>query len=221
MRVLIVRPEPGASATAGRVARAGFEPVAIPLFDVAPVAWVLPQTRFDIVVATSANALRHGGPALQALCQRPLYVVGEATAAAARAAGLDPAVVGDGDADDLARSLPAGVSVLHLCGTERRALPTANAVIEVPVYTLVPRPLGAAGCQALAEADAVLVHAASAGARLADLLSFRSRERLHLVAISARAATASGPGWRLVQVAAAPREDAMLALLAGLCDTKR
>lgn len=225
MRVLILRPAPGATATARLVAQAGCEPVPVALFEVAPIAWTLPDRAFDALVMTSANAARHGGARLAALRHLPLFVVGDATAAAARAAGFERVTVGDGDADDIARLLDAdldpGARVLHLCGTKRRALPTRATVTELPVYTLVPRGLDAAEHQALAEGQVALVHAASAGARLGELMPPGARDRMHIVAISDRAAAACGIGWRSIAVAAQPRQDAMLELVAALCDTKR
>lgn len=216
MRVLILRSEPGARATAFQVSQRGFEPVVVPLFDVVAVAWTPPTGTFDAVAMTSANAARHGGVGLRALRHLPLYAVGEATVAAARAAGFADITVGTGDADDLARAIPRGVQLVHLCGTERRPLPIPG-VTEIAIYTTVPRAVDLA---AITNTHVALVHAASAGARLAELVPPSRRAPLRLIAISARAAAACGAGWHTLDVARRPREDAMLELLGELCEKR-
>ena len=212
MRVLILRPEPGASATARAVAWAGHEAIVTPLFTMRPIAWTLPPGRFDAIAMTSANAARLGGEGLRALAHLPVFAVGAATADAARAAGFVDVTPGDAGVDDLARLVPAHVRMLHLCGTRRRTLPIPG-VTEVAVYTAQPLPVDGS---VLSQADVALVHAGSAGRRLGELVSSHSRKHVAIVAISACAAAACGPGWRSVRVAERPREDAMLALLPAL-----
>ena len=95
-RVLVLRPEPGASATVDRARAMGLDAVATPLFEVEPLDWDVPEASgFDGVLLTSANALRHGGDGLQALRGLKAYAVGDATAQAAREAGFDVAATGD------------------------------------------------------------------------------------------------------------------------------
>ena len=63
-KVVVLRPEPGASATLARAKAAGIDAVAIPLFEVVPVAWDAPDpSSVDALLLTSANAARHGGAA--------------------------------------------------------------------------------------------------------------------------------------------------------------
>ncbi|MGD9811804.1 MAG: uroporphyrinogen-III synthase, partial [Sphingobium sp.] len=60
--VLILRPQPGADATAGRAKELGLEPSIYSLFATEPLAWTAPDPAgFDAVLLTSANTLRHGG----------------------------------------------------------------------------------------------------------------------------------------------------------------
>ena len=88
-RVLVLRPEPGATATVRQARERGLDAVAVPLFEVDPMAWEAPDPfGFDGLLLTSANALRHGGDRLQSLRGLPVYAVGDATAEAAREAGL-------------------------------------------------------------------------------------------------------------------------------------
>ncbi len=135
-RVLVTRPEPGASATAARLEQAGFEPVLLPLTRIVPVAVdILPDPGLvDAVVVTSANALRCATAELLApLARKPVFAVGDATAEAARDAGLVDVHSASGTARDLVRllrsGLPAGAAILHLAGRERTE-GFAEAVIE-------------------------------------------------------------------------------------------
>ena len=81
--LLVLRPEPGASATAARIAARGVDAVVSPLFEVRPLPWEAPPPEdFDALLLTSAQAARHGGTALGQYHSLPLYAVGAATAAA-------------------------------------------------------------------------------------------------------------------------------------------
>ena len=92
-RVLVLRPEPGASATVKRAKERGLDALAIPLFEVRPVDWDVPDAgSFDGLLLTSANAVRHSGEQLKELRGLPVHAVGAATAAAARRpASMSPA----------------------------------------------------------------------------------------------------------------------------------
>ena len=106
-RLVILRPEPGASATAARARAMGLEPVTMPLFKVEAVDWDAPDPGlFDALLLTSANAVRYAGERLRSLRQLPVYAVGEATAAAAREAGFEIASTGDTRIERLLCSIP-------------------------------------------------------------------------------------------------------------------
>ena len=80
-RLLVLRPEPGASETVRRAHERGLDAVAIPLFEIETARWEVPEAGgFDGLLLTSANAVRHGGEQLQALRGLPVYAVGQATA---------------------------------------------------------------------------------------------------------------------------------------------
>lgn len=122
-RVLVTRPEPGASATAARLDAMGFSPVVLPLTRIVATT-PPPPGPCEAAIATSANALRHAPAAfLGPLLGLRLFSVGEATAAAARQAGFRDIAVAAGTAVDLAaligREMPAGARLLHLAGRER------------------------------------------------------------------------------------------------------
>lgn len=210
-RMIVLRPEPGASASLAAARELGVEAEAIPLFVVEPVEWdPVDARRYVGIVATSANAFRHGGEALDMLRALPVHAVGEATAEAARAAGFTVASVGEGNREAL--RLPPG-RLLHLAGRDH--LPIEGDVTAVVVYNSraiePPPPLTGAG------GAVVAVHSPRAGRRLAEIAAERSRTAI--AAISANAARACGDGWERIEIAERPSEEALLALAAELCQT--
>ena len=214
-RLLILRPEPGASATVRRAGELGLRALAVPLFEVGPVSWEAQDpARFDGLLLTSANAVRHGGKKLARLRGLPVYAVGEATADAARDAGFEIAVTGDGGIDWLLGSIDSDLRLLHLCGEDRREPAGAQqAITSLAVYRAKPveRPdlRGARGAVAL-------IHSARAGQRFAELV--QDRESIVIAAISPFAAQAAADCWEAVEIADAPTNEALLALAARLCN---
>lgn len=217
---VILRPEPGASATAAAARAVGLAPVVIPLFATEPVGWKAPEPgNFDAIVLTSTNAVRHGGAELDRLRHTAVHCVGEATAAAAREAGFKVASVGRGGVDALLDSLSPELRLLHLCGADRRQ-PQApkQTIIPVPVYRAIE--LDVPDAFPTIEGAVVAVHSPRAGARLSALADDLGldRETISIAAIGAEAAAAAGSGWRSVVVAAEPSDPALLALAARLCN---
>ncbi len=210
----MVRPEPGASATVARAQVAGIEAVAIPLFEVSAVAWDVPEaSEYDALLLTSANAARHGGPRLSALAGLPTYCVGEATAAAARAAGLSVARVGVGDADALLGQMPPGGRLLHLTGTNYQVVPRARQIAVYASRAIDPPP----PLDAL-RGGVAMVHSPRAGKRLAALVN--ERGDISIAAISKAAGEACGDGWRIVKTIEQPSDSALLALASDLCQDR-
>jgi uroporphyrinogen-III synthase len=214
-RVLILRPEPGAGETAARARARGLAPIVAPLFAIRPVAWEVPDSEaFDAVLLTSAHAARSARPG--SLISLPCYATGEATAAAARAAGFDEVHTGPGDGEAaLALATRDGRSrVLHLCGRDHVVLPGVERRI---VYAAdAAEKLPEAARDALAQDAVVLIHSPRAAALFASRVGERSRIRLAL--ISAAAAAAAGGGWAEKAVAARPRDEALLEVAAKLCN---
>jgi uroporphyrinogen-III synthase len=125
IRVLVTRPEPGATRTAERLQRLGFEPIKLPLTEIVGLETSLPATTFDAVIATSANAFLYlPKAAILTLAGMPVFVVGEATAKAAKQAGFHPVQAQRGDVEGLLAmlkgTLGAGDKVLYLAGKVRR-----------------------------------------------------------------------------------------------------
>lgn len=213
-RLLVLRPQPGADATVERARAMGLDAVAVPLFDVEPVAWEAPEAgSFDGLLLTSANAVRLGGEGLKALRGLKTYAVGEATAKDAREAGFDVAATGDSGVDRLLGSIEPDLKLLHLCGADRREPEKPRQQITaITVYCA--RPVEAD--LSAAKDNVALIHSPRAGRRFAELVG--ERESVTIVATSEAAAEATGDGWRHVEVAPQPNDDALLALAAGLCD---
>lgn len=214
-RVLVLRPEAGAGATIERARSCGLYPIAVPLFEVSAIAWSAPDpASFDGLLLTSANAVRFGGEQLERLRGLPVYAVGSATAEQARSAGFDIAATGDAGVDRLLGSLEEGLRLLQLCGEDRREASGARQSIEtICVYRAAPVEKPELGDVAGAVA---LIHSPRAGRRFADLVD--DRDQVAIAAISAAAAEACGSGWRSVDIASQPNDDALLALAARLCN---
>jgi uroporphyrinogen-III synthase len=215
MRLVILRPEPGSSATLARAREFGLDAVAVPLFEVEPVPWEAPNlAAFNGLLLTSANAVRLAGDQLQDLRGLKTYAVGEATASAARDAGFDIAATGEAGVDRLLGSIEPDLKLLHLCGEDRREPQGAKQEITtVAVYRA--KPLDAAGLGDMRNVVA-LIHSSRAGRRFAELV--QDRGTISIAAISEAARHAVGDGWKTVAVANSPTDDALLALAASLCD---
>lgn len=220
--LLILRPQPGADATAARARALGLEPLVAPLFTIEPLDWETPDpAEIDAVLLTSANAPRCAGPAAGAFLDLPCFAVGAATAAAAREAGFANVKIGAADgAAALEMVGAAGAErVLHLCGQhfipiERDSLQIVRRVVYVA--RVAPALPGTA-----ADGTIVLLHSPRAASTFAALTDAAYRSRLSLVAISKAAAAAAGSGWASVEIAAEPRDEALLELAAKLCQTWR
>ncbi|WP_156679728.1 uroporphyrinogen-III synthase [Sphingomonas profundi] len=226
--LLILRPEPGAAATARRAASLGFATVATPLFVVRPIAWAAPDpAAFDALLLTSASAVRAGGDGLARYLALPVHAVGEATAAAARAAGFATVHAGEGDAAALAAGLArSGVRrALHLAGREHRPLVADGVAVETRiVYAADPAAALAPAAAAAARAGAVaLLHSPRAAAlyRALALAGGLATEGLTIAAISPAALSAAGTNWRATAAATDPTDEALLAAAARLCDQGR
>lgn len=220
-RIIILRPQPGADATAMRAQALGLEAVVLPLFSVEPIAWTTPDpTRFDALMLTSANAFRHAGPDLLRYTGLPLYVVGAATARAAIELGLAPHHIGEKDVSALIEAMrhDGRRAVLHLCGEDVVNTDGNDLDIKrVAVYRSAENGDGSALIETLRQSDIALVHSPRAGRQLNALVSAERRNELSIIAISQPALAAVGTGWSIAQAADSPTDAAMLALASELC----
>ncbi|MEP9358888.1 uroporphyrinogen-III synthase [Sphingomonas sp. KR3-1] len=218
--IAVLRPEPGNRVTASAIEAAGRAAIRLPLFTARPVPWTLPDpARFDALLLTSANAVRHGGPQLDALLGLPVHAVGHVTAEAARRIGFAIAHIGEGGAAALVQAAEAmGVRRALLLGGRERMLGAGGIVAEaITVYASEALEIDQAQAVRLRGA-VVLVQSARAGARLAELVAPDHRAITSIAAISTRAAVAAGPGWRRVEIAADTQPDTLLALALHLAD---
>jgi uroporphyrinogen-III synthase len=231
MRVLVVRPEADARRTAARLAERGHEALVAPVLRIEATGAPPPQSSFDAVAVTSANAV----PALASIRERvvgaPLFAVGRRTAEALAKAGLPTAHVAPGDgaslADLVAATVGPGGTVLHVAGRDRKGEPAASlerrgcrVVVWTAYAAVAVASLPDAARRALEEgaldaalqysrrsAETLLTLAADAGCFVA-LLSLR-----HACLSQDAAAPLHSAGARRLIVAARPDEDSLFQAL--------
>lgn len=232
--VWITRPQPGADRTAAALREAGYEPLVLPLTEIRPVdPGVSPDdlAAFEAVAVTSANALRHAPVwVIEALRDKLLFAVGDATAAEARSHGFAIVRSAAGDVDHLlaliASTLHPGARVAYPCGSPRNGdldgkLQQAGfpaRTIEVYRTEIVSYPTDFwRDFAARPTPSAVLFHSGSSALAFRDLalsLPAQLHENTCLIAMSERVSrnlAGSVPG--RMSVAATPDEDGMLAAL--------
>jgi uroporphyrinogen-III synthase len=220
MRIWITRTLPEADATARRVSARGHTPIVAPVLEARPVAGARPDlVGVDAIAFTSGHAIAAFAK-LTPTRDLPVFTVGDATAALARAAGFTDVHSADGNAETLAeliaREQRSGVLVLHPTAREPAADLTAllaqRGVQAMPltVYETHPTLLAAPP----ADADSVLVHSARAAARVSAIIEQAGRLDLEAYAISPAAARPlAALGLARLQAAPFPNESALLDLL--------
>jgi uroporphyrinogen-III synthase len=212
--VLVLRPQPGADATAARARERGLQAIVTPLFRIVPREWELPREPFDALLITSANAV----PALDERLDRalPVYAVGAATARMVKSAGFARVTIGEaGVAEIVARASADGVSsILHLAGEDRTALDAGEiGIVARTVYAAEPVEPGAAFSEALQRKAVALLHSPRAARRFRELAGTGHS----IVGFSQAVADAAGGGWAGAAIADRPTDDALLAAAARLC----
>ena len=221
LRLLILRPEPGATATAQRAQRLGLIAVCYPLFEVRPCTWEAPDPAgFDAMLLTSANAVRNAGPNLALYRHLPVYAVGEQTAAAARELGFNVAGVGRSGVQAMAELMAARAHsrVFHPAGRDRTEFnPGPLVIVRRSVYEAVEAGTAEGLAASMPQEAVALVHSPRGAKRLARLIPMIERRHLHLLAISPAVLDAAGAGWASAACAPRPDDEALLALAAALC----
>lgn len=220
-RLVICRPQPGADETAAHARRLGMTPIIYPLFTIEPIDRTLPpHENFDALMLTSANAVRHAGPALAEYAGLPAFAVGDATAHEAKTNGLTNISTAGPNAQALAEHMArAGhKNVLHLCGEDVRPIEAGTLhITRVPVYRATETD-GSQGLAPVLELGAIiLIHSPRAGARIGRLIPADRRADLSIIAISTAALEAAGTGWVYAEAADMPHDAAMLALAHQIC----
>ena len=233
IRVLVTRPEPGASRTARRLEDMGFQPILLPLTETValPVDAGAVAREATAVAITSANAVRHAPKEIiAALAALPCHAVGKRTAEAARAAGFLAVSEGAGNAEALADAIAGDFSsktIVYLTGRVRfpafearlqaegvlvRAVETYDTVTldysdDAIVERLSGQPAGAA-----------LLYSAKAATALQTLVGrpglHHLFEKMQVFTLSGRIAAALDEGaGEKIRIAREPHEEALLELL--------
>lgn len=225
--LLVIRPEPGNSATLTAARKLGLAACGEPLFRIVPTAWIPPPAyEFDALLIGSANALRHGGQALASYATLPTYVVGQATAEAAHSAGFTVVATGAGGLEELTALLvrDGRRRVLRLAGLEHVALAQAEGsrIVTVTVYDALA--LSMSDCaKSLQQRAVVMLHSAAAARHFRAECARLGIERggIALACLGPRIAAAGGQGWASVASANSPDDTALLALAAQMCQNAR
>lgn len=225
--IVAIRPEPGLARTLARAAEMGLPVRGHPLFRIEAVAWDAPDpAAFDGLLLGSGNAFRHAGAAIARYAALPVHVVGEETAAAARAAGFRVGRIGQGSLQAVLDTLTerragAGLRLLRLAGRAHvpLAVPAGITLATRVVYAVIgmelPRPL----VSTLASGAVVLLHSGEAAAHFAAECGRIGvpRGRIGLAALAPRVAERAGTGWRAIAVADRPDDAVLLAAAARMC----
>jgi uroporphyrinogen-III synthase len=230
-RLLVTRPEPDASDTAGRLSALDCEPTVFPLMTMEVTEARLPEAEgLNGLIVTSTNALRALGEkgVLTSYLGLPLFAVGQKTAVAARAAGFAEVRAADGDAGalvDLVGAHAGTGTYFYPCATETaRDLPKALAgagllVIAAEIYRMAAATrLSEEIAAQLADGAfaAALIYSRRTAVLFAELtelvLSPAQRRKLTLICLSENvAAPLVAHGFPRIVLADFPSEEAMMA----------
>lgn len=226
-KLVIIRPEPGGSATAEEAQRLGLPFVLEPLFRIEPRRWSPPEPEvIDALLIGSANAVRQGGEALGLFRDKPVYAVGAGTARAAREAGFEVAGTGKGHLQPVLDGLAGReLRLLRVTGEEHVVVtpPPGVRIVTRVVYASVALPVPDRLVRALADSCIVLLHSGVAA------LHFRAecdrlgvdRSQIAIAALAPRIAEMAGEGWERVETAEMPSDAALLALAQDMCHFAR
>ena len=229
MRVLVTRPAPGAARTQARLLAAGHEARVASLLVIRPLEAPWPAGLVDGLLATSAAAFEGplvGGPSAEVRRLLPLFLVGERTTGAARAAGFGGAATVCADARTLAATLGPLVRrarLVYLAGRDRKphleaALGGTRRLHVRETYaadaaTRLPDTVDAD--LAAGRIDAVLHYSARTAAVFLTLAGARAAGPAHYCLSLDAAGPLLDAGLPRVYAADQPDETALLALLGG------
>ena len=223
MKVFAIRAEPALGATVETGIGYGLEIEGYPLSRVDPVLWETPPVEdFDGLLVGSANAFRHGGPALSQYERLPVLAVGETTAAIANMHGFTVEKTGDGGLQQLLDGLDGTPRrLLRLTGERNVDVvpPEGIEIAECVVYRTIEVPIDEEFAAKLAHKSLILLYSAGAAAHFAqecDRLAI-NRGKLSVAALGPRILDAAGGGWGDARYAEEPNENALLALAREMC----
>ena len=236
-RVLVTRPREDAAGLVTALAARGHEAVLEPLLTIVPreaVDWPAGHRQAQALVVSSANGVRAFARA-DSRRGLPVYAVGDASAAAARAFGFERIHSAGGDVHDLAALVreyvdPADGPLLHpaaskVAGDLRGDLARDGyQVLRVVLYDALPsETLSPESTRALDEGsvEVVTLFSPRTAAAFASLVTSAGLTQAcagitALCLSAAVAAEVRGIGWRSVIVARRPDQAALLEALDGL-----
>ena len=154
MIIWVTRTQPQADATAARLRALGHEPIVAPVLEVQPIHTPIDLTGVDALAFTSINAIA-AFASLSPARNLPTFTVGDATAAAATAAGFTDVRSAGGDVHALAELIahaPRPSRVLHPGALELAAdlaALLADRGVQarhVPIYRTVETALTGESC---------------------------------------------------------------------------
>ena len=234
MKVLVTRAEPAASSSASNLQHYGFEPIVLPLFEVADTLTELPDRHYDGIVFTSANgpgtlAKRKYTPSDTSI---PVFCVGDTTKNAAEALGFTKVFSASGGGASLAKLIGKmeqfqGKTFLYPAAKVRSfdmvsALSEHDIALDViDLYEIrkaeVSRSDFSKSLEQLGDGAVFLYSVESAKHFMEMIVGTECKNDLrHLIAINISQKTADmldEKDWHVIEVAVEPREFAMIECL--------
>ena len=235
MHLVVTRPQPDADRQAALLRSLGHRVTVEPLLRVEFLTTDVDLAGVQAVVVTSRNALRALAEtgALPGAAALPVFAVGRATAKLAGDLGFATVTEGSGTGAELARTVaercdPQSGSILHLAGEQLAADVAGDlealgftAIVERVYRTVPAAELSAALCQAVSdgEIDGVLLMSPATARAWGALVTTggcaeAAASLLYFCLSDAVAAGLSTLNASDIHVAAMPREDDLLALIA-------
>jgi uroporphyrinogen-III synthase len=219
-RVLVTRPEPGATRTLNALIARGINANSIPLTEIMPLAFKPPHGDFDALIITSQNAITYGAQLLAQHSSKPVFVVGkrsvetligrDITAWAETAADLLPLIIGQ-----------APKNLLYICGQMRRpdlenCLAQANIHLQIAeVYSASTTVNAGQKLKTFflsTQQSIVLFHAPSAAEAFSNAMKDENPpSTTRFLCMSAVIAAQLPPSWQKnITLAASPHDAAMI-----------
>ncbi|MEM7664850.1 MAG: uroporphyrinogen-III synthase [Pseudomonadota bacterium] len=221
--IIAIRPEPGLSSTLALGRELGLAVTGVPLFEIRPLEWQLPDpATIDALLIGSANAFLGNESNLARLTDKPVYAVGKTTADAARDAGFAIAAIGSGGLQNVLDQIATPTRLLRIAGAERVPLsPPAGVTIETVVaYESAPLPVDPDLRTALSQAPIVLLHSVAAARHFASeckRLGIDPRQ-VELAALGPRIVEMLDETWRAIHVSSQPTDRDLLEMVRNLCE---
>ena len=217
MKLLIIRPQPGADATAHRLRAAGHQAIILPLFAIEHLAMQrVSADGYDAILLTSGNAARAAADFLALDHGLPVYAVGSATAAALHKLSVPVAKTGSEGVEALVRGAASDGHhrLLWLAGEDHTAIPhEAGVAVDIEiVYRSAAVGISDDFARQVTESDAVVLHSPRAAAYFAMLCDDLKlpREEITLATFSNAIARSAGDNWASLIIADAPNDGALL-----------